>query len=64
MEYILFKCTECGSLITYPSWTADGRRCSECNGYIIGKAKGTKKELSDVYGNEIVFNQKHTPGSK
>ncbi|HZK60779.1 MAG TPA: hypothetical protein VFC41_01795 [Anaerovoracaceae bacterium] len=61
MEYIIFKCSECGTLVAYPSWTSDGRRCSECKGFIINKNKGTKHELIEMYGDRIIFNGKHTP---
>lgn len=61
--YILFECSKCGTLVAYPSWTADGRCCSECKGFIIAKNKGTKSELIEMYGDKIIFNNKH-PRSK
>lgn len=65
MEYVLFKCTKCESFISYPSWTADGRTCNRCNGFIIPKDKGTKQELIDKHGDSIVFNGKKAyPRSK
>jgi len=54
-EYILFKCTECGSLIAYPSRTSDGRTCSECKGFIVAKNKSTKLELIEMYGDKIIY---------
>ncbi len=57
MEYILFECAECGSLIAYPSRTADGRTCCKCKGFIIAKNKGKKSELIEMYGDKIIFNR-------
>ena len=56
MEYVIFRCTECDAVVAYPSRTADGRRCSECKGFIVPIDKGTKQELIGKHGDSIVFN--------
>jgi len=65
MEYVIFRCTECDAVVAYPSRTADGRRCSECKGFIVPIDKGTKQELIGKHGDSIVFNEnRHIPPAK
>jgi hypothetical protein len=49
-KYIAFRCLECGVLSVYPSRTADGRCCIECNGYItpVGEARVYKKRSQSI----------------
>lgn len=49
-KYIAFRCLECGVISVYPSRTADGRRCIDCNGFItpIGEARVNKKRSQSI----------------
>mgnify|MGYP000883446865 FL=1 len=53
--YTLFQCIECKSLVAYPKNTADGYKCTHCNGMLKAINNGTKEELRGRYIADIEF---------
>ena len=50
MEYIAFKCLECGLVSIFPSNKCDGHGCIDCGGFItpLAKAKIYGKRISEM----------------